>query len=83
MTARRQTGLQIEHWRNEYSPTLDGKPLPLSSFEWSRSLAIHPSGESFRVGDGVVAKRLRLARHFALAASGTQRGLGCQYHRQR
>jgi uncharacterized caspase-like protein/WD40 repeat protein len=50
MAAPRQTGLNIEQWRNEDSPTLDGKPLGLYPDELSRSLAIHPSGKSFVLG---------------------------------
>jgi hypothetical protein len=50
MASPRQTGLNIEHWRDGYSPTLDGKPLGLTPHELSRSLAIHPSGKSFVLG---------------------------------
>ena len=45
-----QTGLNIEDWRDNDSPTLDGKPLGLDPGEVSRSLAIQPSGKSFVLG---------------------------------
>ena len=47
MAAPRQTGLNVEHWRGEPLPTLDGKSLGLTRYERSHSLAIHPSGKSF------------------------------------
>ncbi len=50
MAVPRQAGLNVENWHNNYSPTLDGKPLALNSGEASRSLAIHPSGKSFVLG---------------------------------
>ncbi len=50
MAAPRQTGLNVENWRNNYFPTLDGKALGLLPTELSRSLAIHPSGKSFVLG---------------------------------
>jgi WD40 repeat protein len=50
MALPQQTGLNVEHWEGEYSPTLDGKELGLDANERSRSLAIHPSGKSFVLG---------------------------------
>jgi WD40 repeat protein len=45
----KQTGLSIEGWKNA-SPTLNGKPLELDSYETSRSLAIHPDGRRLVLG---------------------------------
>jgi Caspase domain len=46
----RQVGLAIEGWRNGLSPTLDGKPIKLLSFEPARSLSVHPDGNRFVLG---------------------------------
>ncbi|MDX2202337.1 MAG: caspase family protein [Hyphomicrobiaceae bacterium] len=46
----RQTGLDIKDWVNNVRPTLAGTPLPLSKYESSRSVAIHPKGDSFVLG---------------------------------
>jgi WD40 repeat protein len=46
----KQAGLAVEGWRNDYSPTLDGKPIALSPYEMSRSLAIHPDSSRFVLG---------------------------------
>jgi WD40 repeat protein len=46
----KQSGLVIEGWKGEYSPTLDGKPIVLEPYERSRSLAIHPAGNRFVLG---------------------------------
>ncbi len=45
-----QDSLNIADWVNSFSPTLDGAPLLLKRYEMSRSLAIHPQGESFVLG---------------------------------
>jgi hypothetical protein len=50
MVVPRLTGLNIEHWHNEDSPTLNGHELGLEPNEQSHSLAIHPSGKSFVLG---------------------------------
>ncbi len=50
MAAPRQDGLPIEHWVDEYHPTLGGRPLALKAYETSRSLAIHPAGDRFVLG---------------------------------
>ena len=50
MAAPRQTGLPIEHWQDQYHPTLGGRPLALEPYERSRSLAIHPDGDRFVLG---------------------------------
>jgi WD40 repeat protein len=50
-------GLTIDGWRNETSPTLNGRALPFGSYEIARSLAIAPN-----------AKRFFLGSSFALAA---------------
>jgi Caspase domain/WD domain, G-beta repeat len=46
----KQAGLAVEGWRNELSPSLDGKPIKLQPYELSRSLAIHPDGGRFVLG---------------------------------
>ncbi|MBP2291722.1 caspase family protein [Azospirillum rugosum] len=46
----RQTGLPIANWEGSDHPTLDGMPLPLIPFEWSRSMAIAPDGQGFVLG---------------------------------
>jgi hypothetical protein len=46
----KQTGLAVEHWDDEYSPTLDGNPIKLEMYETSRSLAIHPDERRFVLG---------------------------------
>ena len=48
--APRSTGLPIEGWEDTTSPTLAGKPLPLTPYEISRSLAISADGSSFALG---------------------------------
>ncbi|MFN4867664.1 MAG: caspase family protein [Cyanobium sp.] len=48
--APRSTGLPIEGWQNTTSPTLAGKPLPLTPYETSRSLAISADGSAFALG---------------------------------
>jgi WD40 repeat protein len=50
MSVARQTGLPIEHWRNEHAPTLAGEKLVLDPYETSRSLAIEPNGRRFVLG---------------------------------
>jgi WD40 repeat protein len=46
----KRTGLAVERWFAEFSPTLDGKPLNLGPNERSRSLAIHPDSNRFVLG---------------------------------
>jgi WD40 repeat protein len=46
----RQTGLAVEGWNGGYSPTLDGKPIKLTPYERSRSLAVRPDGSRFVLG---------------------------------
>jgi hypothetical protein len=46
----KQIGLAVEGWRIGLSPTIDGKPIELSQYEPSRSLAIHPDGSRFVLG---------------------------------
>jgi WD40 repeat protein len=46
----KQAGLAVEGWRHGFSPTLDDKPIELSRYEASRSLAIHPDGGRFVLG---------------------------------
>jgi hypothetical protein len=50
MEVPRQTGLPVENWKDQYNPTLGGKPLPLEPYEMSRSLAVHPKGDRFALG---------------------------------
>jgi hypothetical protein len=50
MAVPRQDGLPIEHWRNEYHPTLGGRPLALEPYEFARSLTIHPARDRFVLG---------------------------------
>ncbi|MBI3674097.1 MAG: caspase family protein, partial [Rhizobiales bacterium] len=42
--------LPVEHWTNEYQPTVDGQVLPMGTAELSRSLAIAPDKQSFLLG---------------------------------
>jgi WD40 repeat protein len=50
-TARTEApGLEIEKWKNQYNPTLNGELLPLDQYERSRSLAIAPDGQYFLLG---------------------------------
>ncbi|MFM9103549.1 MAG: WD40 repeat domain-containing protein, partial [Cyanobium sp.] len=48
--APRGTGLPIEGWQNTTRPTLAGKPLPLTPYETSWSLAISADGSAFALG---------------------------------
>lgn len=48
--APRQGGLPVEGWRNTLRPTLAGRPIRLERYEMSRSLAVHPLGDSFVLG---------------------------------
>ena len=50
-------GLTIDGWKNEASPTLDGRALPFTNYDIARSLAVTPD-----------AKRLFLGSMYALAA---------------
>ncbi len=50
-TARpKLTGLPVDNWEDNRAPRLGGKQLGLVTYEISRSLAIHPTGESFVLG---------------------------------
>jgi hypothetical protein len=46
----KQAGLAVERWRNDFSPTLDGKPIELDPYERSESLAIQTDGSRFVLG---------------------------------
>jgi WD40 repeat protein len=48
--APRSTGLPIDGWQSTTAPTLAGKPLPLQSYETSRSLAISADRQRFALG---------------------------------
>jgi hypothetical protein len=53
MEVPRQTGLPIENWqawRSPVPPSLNGKTLPLTPYETSRSPAVHPNGDRFVLG---------------------------------
>ena len=43
-------GLDVQGWHNGRSPTLNGKPLPLSLNEQARCLAVAPGGQQFVLG---------------------------------
>jgi WD40 repeat protein len=43
-------GLPITDWKNDLSPKLSGKSLPLSEYEQSRCLAVAPDKRSFLLG---------------------------------
>jgi outer membrane protein assembly factor BamB len=49
MRAKRD-GLAVQRWRDERTPSLDGKTIKLEPFEWSRSLAVHPDASRFVLG---------------------------------
>jgi len=42
--------LEVEQWKNQYSPTLNGNTIPLKPGEWSRSYAIRPDSQGFVLG---------------------------------
>src|ERR1700693_4934408 len=46
----RQTGIAVEAWHNEFSPTVNGNPIKLKPYERSRSLAINPDSSRFVLG---------------------------------
>jgi Caspase domain len=50
MATPRQDGLPIADWRNTLGPTLGDRPLVLTPYETSRSLAVHPAGDRFVLG---------------------------------
>ena len=45
-------GLKITDWKNNYAPKLNGNPIKLEQYEFSRSLAISPDGKKFLLGTG-------------------------------
>jgi WD40 repeat protein len=47
---RRDEKLFIAGWRNTFDPSIEGRSLPLHHHELSRSLAVHPTGDSFVLG---------------------------------
>jgi len=59
------SSLKVESWENDYHPTLDGKPIALSRYERSHSLAVRPNRSGFVLGADF---RLR-----SIAADGKQR----------
>jgi len=50
MLSAQQTGLPVVNWYNTNGPALAGHRLPLEPREYSRSLAIHSSGDRFVLG---------------------------------
>lgn len=50
LTAPRTTSLAISDWKNGDAPKLNGKPLKLKQYEFSRSLAIAHDGTRFLLG---------------------------------
>ena len=45
-------GFSVTKWKNTYTPTLNGTPLALKSYETSRALAIAPDQQTFLLGTG-------------------------------
>ena len=43
-------GLEITDWEDNYYPKLNGEPIKLERYEFSRSLAIAPDGKRFLLG---------------------------------
>jgi WD40 repeat protein len=43
-------GLQISNWKNDFHPTLSGRPIAIEQYEMSRSIAIRPDRSGFIVG---------------------------------
>ena len=43
-------GLDVQGWRNGRAPTLNGKPLALTTNEMARCLALAPNGQQFVLG---------------------------------
>jgi peptidoglycan hydrolase-like protein with peptidoglycan-binding domain len=50
LTPPRTEGLTIKEWEDNYKPTLDGTPLVLEPYEFSRVLAIAPDRQRFLLG---------------------------------
>jgi len=46
----KQAGLAVERWRDDFFPTLDGKPIQLRRYERALSLAIAPDNSRFVLG---------------------------------
>jgi WD40 repeat protein len=44
------TSLKIENWDSRYDPKLNGTPLPVEKYEYSRSVAIVPGAKQFILG---------------------------------
>ena len=42
--------VKVEQWKNQYSPTANGKTIPLKPGEWSRCYAIRPDSRGFVLG---------------------------------
>ena len=49
-------GLTIDGWRNGFSPTLNGRALPLEPHDVARSLAIAPDAKRFFIGSSFALK---------------------------
>jgi WD40 repeat protein len=43
-------GIRVADWTDTTEPKLNGKPLALMPYEFSRSLAVHPDGHRFLLG---------------------------------
>ena len=50
LTQASRTGLPVSGWEDTRRPTLDGRPIRLERYEWSRSLAIAPDAQRFVLG---------------------------------
>jgi hypothetical protein len=80
VTARTEApGLEIADWKNEYTPTVNGKRLPLEQYGWYRSLAIAPDGKRFLLGTEWRPPSLRPARPPDLAEIRAGRRPGGQH----
>jgi WD40 repeat protein len=44
------TGLNLTDWENNAAPKLNGKPIPLQTYEIARSVAVAPGAASFALG---------------------------------
>ncbi|MGH6815844.1 MAG: hypothetical protein ACREC6_09070, partial [Hyphomicrobiaceae bacterium] len=50
LSAADTTSLKVSDWLNNVAPKLDGTPLALQQYEWSRALAIGPDRAHFVLG---------------------------------
>lgn len=50
MAAAKTPAVTLNDWKDSYRPKLNGKPLPLDSYELSRSRAFSPDGKTLLLG---------------------------------